>query len=230
MRTILATLGISGILVGFCPAQESGTPATTNAPKSDIATPALPKSPQAAADATLDRRVIEANAQFELLNQLAQEHRKRAEETPRDSGRSQWESALAKELDDRAAAMLSLLNTASQERLASEQAQPGLAASALTNSVIKTTQGPSSEEIAFLEALAARRAAIQQELATASEAANLYAVQLATNTGFVDFSNINFLNFHCLLRDNGNAIKQLQKELADLELKQLEFRALCRRK
>lgn len=230
MRTILATLGITGILVGFCSAQESGTPSTTNATRSDIATPAVPKSSQAAADATLDRRVIEANAQFELLNQLAQEHRKRAEETPRDPGRYQWESALAKELDDRAAAILSLLNNASQERLAAEPAQPELAASGLTNSATKTTLGPSPEEIAFLEALAARRAAVQQEIATASEAANLYAVQLATNTGFVDFSNINFLNIHFLIRDNGNAIKQLQKELFDLELKHLEFRALCRRK
>jgi hypothetical protein len=31
-----------------------------------------------------------------------------------------------------------------------------------------------------------------------------------------------------LVQDNGTALRQLQKELADLELKKLEFRALRR--
>lgn len=223
MRTTLATLGISGILVWFCCAQEPETPVASNATVSDNATPAEPKADQAAYYASLNRRVIEANTQFELLNQLAQEHGKRAEETPRDQGRYQWESELAKELGDRASAILSLLNHTSKERLAFEQAHPDLAASFLPNSVIGATNGPNPAEIAFLGKLAERLTAVHREMAATIEAGNLYALQLATNRSSSDFSKISFL-----LQDNGNSVKQLQKELFNLELKNLEFRALCR--
>ena len=210
MRTILATLGISGILVWFCSAQEPATPVASNATGSDNVTPGIPKSPLAAA--TLSRRVIEFNAQFELLNQLAQEHRKRAEETPRDQDRYQWESQLAKELGDRAATIRGLLNNTNKE---------SLAAAALSNSVSEATNGRSPEGVAFLAALAERRTAVQQEIAAGSEAANLYAIQLATNNNNSDLSNI-----YRLIRDNASSVKQLQKELFDLDLKNLEFRAL----
>jgi len=221
MRTTLATLGISGILVSFCCAQESGTPVATNAPLSDTATPGIPKADQVAHYATLNRRVIESNTQFELLNQLAQEHRKRAEATPRDQGRYQWESELAKELGDRASAILSLLNNTSKERLAVEQAHPDLAASVLPNSVTGATNGPNLDEIAFLGKLAEKRTAIQQEIAATSEAGALYVTQLATNSSSSDPSKI-----YSLIQDNANSAKQLQNELFDLELKYLEFRAL----
>jgi len=198
MRTILSTLAISGIVVCFCAAQESGTLVATNAPLSNTATPGIPNAPPTATDASLNRRVIEANVQFEILNQLAQEHRKRAEDTPRDQGRYQWESGLANELSARAAAIQSQLTSTHKERPTAEPAPPDLALPAPSNSVTGAANGPSPEEIAFLEALAARRAAVQQELVTACDAASHYAVQLATNNSYSDLSNL-----HYLIRDNG---------------------------
>src|SRR5437870_13719538 len=131
MKTTLAILSISRILVWFCSAQQYGTPVATNATVSENATPGIPKVDEAAYYATLNRRVVESNAQFELLNQMTQEHRKRAEEAPRDQGaRSQWESELAKELGERAAAILTLLTNTTRERLSFEQTHPELATSA----------------------------------------------------------------------------------------------------
>jgi len=51
----------------------------------------------------------------------------------------------------------------------------------------------------------------------------LYATQLGTNSSSYDSTRVS-----SLLQDNGYYLKQLQKELFDLDLKDLEFRALCR--
>ena len=207
MKKILAALAICGIPVWFCPAQDPGTSGAATASVAD--------------DATFKQQMIVSSAQFDLLNQLAQEHRKRAAEIPADQARSQWETELAKELADRAAAILNRLNSTNKDRLAYESAHPELAATGLPISLTAGTNRPGSAELAFLDALAARRTAIQQELATASEAGNLYVMQLATNTASSEISQI-----HSQIRANANSMKQLQKELFDLELKNLEFRAL----
>ncbi len=226
MKTTLAILSISRILVWFCCAEQYGTPvATTNATVSENATPGLPKADQAAYYANLNRRVVESNAQFDLLNQMTQEHRKRAEEAPPDQGaKSQWESELAKELGERAAAILTLLTNITRERVAFEQAHPDLATSTLPNSPTGATNGPNAAEITFLAKLAERRTAVQQEIAATTEAAMLYATQLATNSS----SSYDSSRASSLFQDSGYYLKQLQKELCDLDLKNLEFRALCR--
>src|SRR5882762_92699 len=212
MKTTLAILSISRILVWFCSAQQYGTAVATNATAPDNATPGIPKADQAAYYATLNRRVVESSAQFELLNQLAQEHRQRAEEAPRDQGaKSQWESELAKELGERAAAILIVLTNTTRERLAFEQTHPDLATSALLNSPAGTANGPNAAEISFLAKLAERRAAVQQEIAATTEAAMLYATQLGTNSSSYDSTRVS-----SLLQDNGYYLKQLQKELFDL--------------
>ncbi len=225
MKTTLAILSISRILVWFCCAQQYGTPIATNATVSENATPGISMADQATYYATLNRRVVESSAQFDLLNQMVQEHRKRAEEAPPDQGaRSQWESELAKELGERAAAILTLLTNTTRERFAFEQTHPDLATSALPNSPAGASNGPSAAQITFLAKLAERRTAVQQEIAATSEAAILYATQLGTNNSTsYDSSGVS-----SILRDNGYYLKQLQKELFDLDLKNLEFRALCR--
>jgi len=226
MKTTLAILSISKILVWFCCAQQYGAPvATTNASVSENATPGMPKADPAAYYATLNRRVVESNAQFELLNQMTQEHRKRAEEAPPDQGaRSQWESELAKELGERAAAILIVLTNTTRERLAFEQTHLDLATPGLLNFPAGTANGPNAAEISFLAKLAERRSAVQQEIAATTEAAMFYATQLGTNSN----SSYDSSRVSSLLQDNGYYLKQLQKELLDLELKDLEFRALCR--
>jgi hypothetical protein len=130
---------------------------------------------------------------------------------------------LAKELGERAAAILTLLTNTTRERLAFEQTHPDVATSALSNSPAGAINGPNAAEIAFLARLAERRTAVQQEIAATTEAAMLYATQLGTNSSSYDSSRVS-----SLLQDNGYSLKQLQKELFDLDLRSLEFRALCR--
>lgn len=225
MRTSLVTLAACGFLVSIGHAQPYGTPASINAPLSTNTAPVIPKTDQAAYYAGLNRRVLESNSQFELLNQLAQEHRKRADETPRDqAAKTQWESDLAKELGERAAATLNLVNNATKERLAFEQNHPDLAALVTAISFNASTNGPHPATITFLEKLAEKRAALQQEIAASTEAASLYAVQMATNNNASDPNRVPYL-----IQDNAVYLKQLQKDLFDLDLKSLEFRALCTR-
>src|SRR3954452_21264547 len=98
MKKSLAILCVSRFLECFCCAEQYGAPVATNATVSENAMSGTLKIDPVAYYATLNRRVVESNAQFELLNQMTQEHRKRAEEAPTDQGaRSQWESDLAKE-------------------------------------------------------------------------------------------------------------------------------------
>lgn len=221
MRTTLTTLGISGILVWFCFAQESATPVIGNATAPEHATSGVSKADQTAYYATLNRQEIEFNAQLELLNQLVQEHRKRAEETPGDQVRAQWETDLAKELSDRASAILSRLNNTSKERLAFEQTHPAFAVSVLANSTAGATNGFNPDAIAFLGKLAERRAAIQQEIAAKKEEETLYSIQLETNSISPEPARI-----YSLIQENADSLNQLQKELFYLDLKNLEFRAL----
>ena len=108
--------------------------------------------------------------------------------------------------------------------MALEQAHPEIAASLVPNSVAGGTNGANPDEIVFLGKLDEMRMAVQQELAATIEAGRLSAAQLRTNTGAYDFSRV-----AAVLQDNGNAVRQLQKELSDLELKELEFRALRKR-
>lgn len=222
MKTFLTILAISGILAGFCCAQDPSPSEAIKASPSGGANPAATGADQANYYAILNRRVIEFKAQSNLLGQLAQEHRKRAGETPRDQdAKAQWESELSKELDDKSLAFAGVLNNVRKERLAFEQLHPELVTPLLTNCLPRVTSPRNPDESAFIEKLEARLAAVQQEIAETMEAGRVYTAQLQTNTSSSDFSRI-----ASLLQDNSNAARQLQKEASDLKLKKLEFRAL----
>jgi hypothetical protein len=215
MKTTLVALGVCGILVWSSYAQQYKTPVATTI------TPNLPKAEEGAYYTTLNQREIESRAQIELLNQLAQQHRKRAQDAPSDQSRAQWERDLAKELSERAAATQLVLNKTATERIAFEQKYPGFATPLTLNSTLGTTNDLNPADIAFLAKLAERRTAVEQEIGATIQAANLYAAQMATNTSAYDSSRM-----FSLMQDNGYYLKQLQKELFDIELKNLEFRAL----
>jgi len=177
---------------------------------------------QASYYATLNRGVLESNAQLEFLRLLVQEHKKRAEEAPRDQpAKAQWESELVKELGEGESTILKSVDDLSRQRVEFERAYPTLAGSLATNYVEGATNGPSPAEISFLAKLEERRAAVQQEWSTMVDAGTLYSAQLRTNTGSYEFSRLS-----SLIQDNGNTVRLLQKELSDLELRGLEFRAL----
>jgi hypothetical protein len=224
MKTTFVTLGISAILTGTCCAQPYGTSVAPNLTVTNAATPGKPTSDPAAYYATLNRQEIEFTARLELLNQLAQEQKKRADDAPPEQApKAQWERSYSKELADRAAATLVLLNNTTKDRIAFEQKHPNFTSPFLPSSTSGVTNSFNSIENAFLAKLAERRGAIEQEIAASIEAANLYAAQMATNTGAYDATRLS-----SLMQDNGYYLKQLQRELFDLDLKNLEFRALRR--
>lgn len=178
------------------------------------ASPAVTNADQASEYAALTERTVEFKAQFDLLSRLAQEHKQRAQDTSSDqTTRKQWESELSGELTDKATAILPLLNKLSQERLALEHAHPSLAAN-----------GHNPDQVAFLAKVEERLASVQQEITEALEAGRLYTAQLLTNKNSEDISRTSFL-----LQTSGEDVKRLQKEVFDLELRKLEFRALSRR-
>jgi len=216
MKTLLPALGLSAILPWFSFAQNS-RPAETIAPGvSDNAAQGTTGANQSTYYSTVNQRVIELKAQFELLSLLAQEHKRRAQETSGEqAGRIQWENGLSGELSDRAAAILPRLNNLTQERIAFEQAHPNLASAA------RGTNGHNADEVAFLEKVDERLAAVQQEIADTLEAGKLYTAQLLTNKNSYDVAKISFY-----IQANGDEVKRLRKEAFDLELKKLEFRAL----
>jgi hypothetical protein len=224
MKTFLSTLAISGMLVSVCYAQDSGPSSVIQPITSGSAKEGSSNADQAAYYATLNRRVVEFTAQSELLSQLSQEHKKRAQEAPRDQiAKAQWESELAKELDDKALVILGLLNNIRKERLTFEQAHADLLSSIPPNSPARESNTRNLDEAVFMAKLEERLAAVQQEVAEAMDAGMVYTAQLQTNTRSADYSRIT-----SLLQDNGNTVKRLQKEAANLELKKLEFRALRR--
>jgi hypothetical protein len=200
MKAFLSILAISGILTWFCFAQDNLSGAVKPS-ASDNASARAPQADQAAYYATLNVRVIEFGAQSALL-------------------RAQWESELAKELGDKSSALVGLLNNTRKERLALEQAHPDIVASVLPNSLAGTAATLNPDEIAFMDKLEQRLAAVQLEIAEAIDIGKVYTAQLQTNKASYDFSKI-----ASLLQDNGNTLNQLQKEVSDLELKKLEFRA-----
>ena len=171
--------------------------------------------------ATLTHRIAELKTESDLLDSLAQEHHKRAEAIANQQPpRAQWERDRGKELTERASALRGALENLRKEKLAVEQAHPELRAQAKSATTLSTSN---SDEAAFMAKLEERLAAVQQETADAIETAKIYGAQLATNTSSLEFSRISFM-----LQENGKTVRQLQKEIADLELRKLEFRALHR--
>lgn len=223
MRTAILLLSLGLVTSRWCQAQDSR--ADANGPQSaDSLAGNLSQDEASNRFVSLDQRVAELKGQYFLLGQLAEEHRKRAQESPANQpARSQWENELARELGERASAVLAQLSSANRERLALKQTHPEAIAAASKNAASRTAPGPTPEQIQFLEKLDERMASVRQEMAETLEAGSLYMVQLSTNKNYSDVDRLT-----SQLRQNGIDIKRLQKETADLELRKLEFRALTR--
>ena len=220
MRIFVTLLGLSALLPWSSYAQGSSLSGSTGNVAPGIAT-----ADQATDSTALNQRAIELKTQFELLSQLAQEHKKRAQETPPDqTARSQWETDLAKELSEKAAGISTLLNSMHQKQVAFEAAQTNLVSSISDAATSSPTSGSNPDEAAFLGKVNERLVAVQQEIADALDAGKVYSAQLLTNKTPDDVYHTTFL-----LQSNGDEIKRLRKEIFDLELKKLEFRALRQR-
>jgi hypothetical protein len=172
--------------------------------------------------ATLTRQTFELGAQHALLNELAQELKKRAAESPADqAAMAKWENDLARELSERAAAVLARLNDCTKQRQAFEETHAAELVNLKANGTAGATNGPTADGIAYLARLDDRIERARQELAAAVDLGKLYTTQILTNK-----SQDEFVRISGLVQDNTSLISRLEKEHSDLELRKLEFRAL----
>jgi len=224
MKQHLAICLTFGLLVFSSQAQESvsGPSATSPGAEAPIVATA---SADDEAYASLLKNDLELNTQFKLLSNLAQEHRKLAEEATKanQAEKALWENELAKELSDRGSALLKQLSDVTKQRLAFEKTRKNTGVSVGSLNTEVTATRISSHEIEFLSKLDEGLQRIDQELRGARKDASAYAAQISTNTMPYDFERASNI-----LDQNARKIRQLEQEQFDLELRKLEFLALRR--
>jgi hypothetical protein len=166
---------------------------------------------------------IELGAQQRLLTVLSEEHQGRAEIADKagNAELSRWESELSKDLRARAAVALGKVTALGKQRREFEEAnklgpagQPEVAA-ALRQSLL------SLEESVYLERLAQRLGSLQQELNDLHETQRVCLLQMQTNNGPDEAYRLNWL-----LESSHRTVRDIQRQQTDLQLKQLEFRAM----
>lgn len=174
----------------------------------------------------LGRRELELNTRFKLLSELGNEFQVRAE-AARGTNRAdlaEWESFRSKELMDRAASELTELNATTKQRQAIEDARrivvpdPAVPEAIATNTV-------TPDEAAYLAKLEERMWELEKDLQVVLEEGKVFAAELATNNTPEDIGRISLQ-----LDENGRAVRTVRRDIADLELRKLQFRALRRPK
>ncbi len=171
----------------------------------------------------LKRSEVELKAQVNLLNELAGEHFRRAEESRIGlPEKARWETDAGQELRQKSSQLLGQLNEATKERLAFEAAHAPDPEAALASLEDRNSLNP--DEMAYLMKLDDRLVRIQQEMVANDQAAKALFLELQTNNSPDDMDRISRQ-----LDENARQSKQWEREHADLELKELEFRALRNR-
>ena len=224
MKAYLTVCLASGLLVCSSQAQESTSAPGATAPDAEAPKIAT-ASPDEETYVALLKSQLELNTQLKLLNSLAQEHRKRAEEaaTAGQALKVLWETELAKELSEKNQALLKQLSEASKQRQAFEQTHTNAAASLGSLSAATADTRVNRQEVEFMSKLGERIDRVNQELLALRQYAYDYAERMRTNTMTYDFQKI-----AADFEQNARKIKQLEQELSDLELRKLEFLALRR--
>ncbi len=222
MRQYLTICLAFGLLIFSTLAQDAASGYNAAAPGAEppnIAT----TSPDDEAYAALLKSNFELSAQYKLLSNLAQEHRRLSEQAGKanQADKARWEDELAKELGDRSSALLKQLNDLTRQRQAFEKAHSnaGSPVSSL-NAAIAATRF-NTREMEFLSKLDEGVQRLDQELAAARQYTSAYAAQITTNTRAYDFERASYT-----LDQNTRKITQLEHERFDLELRRLEFLAL----
>jgi hypothetical protein len=175
--------------------------------------------------AELVRADCESGAQQKLLNELADTHNKRAAEARQASKTDQatWETEVAKQLQEKAAALATATAPVKKERAALEEVHKELSVSLLANTPADITSGYNSSEMAYLDKLEERARNADQEAAGFIESRRLYSQQIITNNVSEDINHLTLL-----MGQAQREVQLLQQEKANMELKKLEFQALRR--
>jgi hypothetical protein len=206
LRLILGILGLAGISGSLPAADATGTHIayTTNtsaAPNYSASNSVVTSSSNAV--------VVALNAQALLLKEMIEEHQRRAADSTQKglSEKAKWETDLVTELQEKNGRVQKSIEQASQP-------------SSGTNE-LKTAAGDVDEQLVFVSTLESRLEQLHQELAAAMEDSRVLSMQIGTNKAPEDIGAASQV-----LGENQRLVKELQKELLDLELRKLEFRAI----
>lgn len=166
---------------------------------------------------------VELKAQVKLLNDLAGEHLRREEESRIGlPEKARWETDAGQELRDKSSKLLGQLNAVTKERVAFEAARGPDPEAALARLEERNSLSP--DEMEYLMKLDDRRLRIRQEMVANDQTARALFLELQTNNSPDDMDRISRQ-----LDENSRQSKQWEREQADLELKELEFRAVRNR-
>jgi hypothetical protein len=164
----------------------------------------------------------ELNARIQQLIELADDHLKRSTDAKIGfPDRSRWESDLAQELRDQAAKLLTQLNDSTKQRLAIETSHGLPAGAAPSPGPLEETKALNPDELAYVVKLDTRLLKVRQDLANVVDAGKAIYSQLQTNTSTEAVTRASIL-----IEENNVQTRQLEREVSELELKKLEFRAL----
>jgi hypothetical protein len=184
--------------------------ATTYTPYAN-STYALPtySASNSIATASSNTVVLALNGQALLLSEMLQEHQKRATDFAQknQTERAQWESNLVNELQEKSARVQKGISQATQPT-------PG-------TSDLKAAATNVDDQLVFVSTVEGRLEEIRQQLSVAIEDSRVLSMQIGTNKAPEDFAGLSLV-----LSENQKAVKELQREGLDLELRKLEFRAL----
>lgn len=170
---------------------------------------------------SLIQREAELKAQHRLLTQLSELHTGRAEaaRNASQSDLSAWENELVRDLTSRATKISTELATQAKERASMESSAPlGALSSGVAGSRTNATY---LEAAAYMAKLQQRMSETEEELAAVAELSNLFVSQLQTNNTPEEVSRISFQ-----VDRQTREMRNLKRELSDLDLRRLEFRAL----
>lgn len=155
--------------------------------------------------------VLALNGQALLLNEMLQEHQKKAADLAQknETERAKWESDLVNELQQKSARVQKSIDQATQASTGTGELK-----GAATNI---------DDHLVFVSTVEARLEQIRQQLSAAIEDSRVLTMQISTNKAPEDFARVS-----SVLNDNQNVVRELQREQLDLELRKLEFRALLK--
>jgi len=225
IRALWATAVLGGQVVSADEAKTNAAPAAAAAPPAAAQiTNVAKRKPLTAENRAeynrLAKAEVELNARLRVLGELAQEHFQRAEESKAGAPeKSRWETDLAQELRDKSSVVLGQLNELTKQRLAFESAHaPGQPP---TLGVLDDQKALTPDEFAYVTKLEERLLRVRQELIATDQAARAFYAELQTNNTPEDMQRISLR-----LDENARLGRLWEREQSDLELKELEFRAL----
>ena len=206
LKLIPGIVGLAGISGSLLAADAAGTYTTYN---TNTSAPLNYSASHSIATSSSNAVMVALNAQALLLKEMIQEHQKRAADSTQKSlsEKAKWETDLVTELQEKSVRVQKSIEQATQP------------SSGIND--LKAAAGDVDEQLVFVSTVEARLEQLHQELAAAIEDSRVLSMQIGTNKAPEDIGGASMV-----LGENQRLVKELQKEVLDLELRKIEFRAI----